>query len=119
MENELETSQDTLRIKTDEKGRFMEGTAPGPGRPKGSISIKDKVRQYLDSHPEEVEEIVEHFVKKNRELMWQMLEGRPPQKLEQEGEISLKHYVITDDGTNPSESLQPSSESETSNSGQA
>ena len=47
------------------------------GRPKGSISIKDKIRQRLDEHPEEVEEIVKHFIEKNRELMWTMLEGSP------------------------------------------
>ena len=28
-------------------------------------------------NPKEVEEIVKHFVTKNRELMWQMLEGSP------------------------------------------
>lgn len=70
----------------DEKGRLIKGTPPGPGRPKGSISIKDKVRQYLQDHPEEVEAIVEHFVKSNRELMWQMLEGRPQQDVVSDGE---------------------------------
>lgn len=69
----------------DEKGRLLPGTPPGPGRPKGSVSIKDKVRQYLESHPEEVEAIVEHFVKNNRELMWQMLEGRPQQDVTSDG----------------------------------
>ena len=70
----------------DEKGRLLPGTPPGPGRPKGSISIKDKVRQYLEDHPEDVEEIVKHFVKSNRELMWQMLEGRPYQDILSGGE---------------------------------
>lgn len=73
-----EIKQDPLE--RDEKGRLVKGTPPGPGRPKGSVSIKDKVRQYLESHPEEVEAIVAHFVKNNRELMWQMLEGRPSQQ---------------------------------------
>lgn len=59
-----------------ETGKFRPGN-PGGGRPKGSISIKDKVRQHLENHPEEVEAVVTHFVKNNRELMWQMLEGRP------------------------------------------
>ena len=69
----------------DEKGRLLPGTPPGPGRPKGSISIKDKVRQYLEAHPKDVEEIVKHFVKSNRELMWQMLEGRPQQDVTSDG----------------------------------
>ena len=55
------------------------------GRPKGSISIKDKVRQYLELHPNEVDEIVKHFVNNNRELMWQMLEGRPQQDVTSDG----------------------------------
>lgn len=74
------------RLKRDDKGRLVKGTPPGPGRPKGSISIKDKVRQYLEEHPDEVDSIVRHFVSKNRELMWQMLEGRPQQDLTTGGE---------------------------------
>lgn len=52
-------------------------TGNAAGRPKGSISIKDKIRQHLDEHPEEMGNIVKHFVEKNRELMWTMLEGSP------------------------------------------
>lgn len=74
------------QIERDEKGRFLPGHEGGPGRPKGSISIKDKIRQYLEEHPEDVEEIVHHFIKDNRELMWQMLEGRPQQDVTSGGE---------------------------------
>lgn len=67
-------------------GTFGPGNNANPlGRPKGSISIKDKVRQYLENNPNEVEAIVEHFVKNNRELMWQMLEGRPQQDVVSDG----------------------------------
>lgn len=71
----------TNGIKRDAEGKIVEGSGPlNPnGRPKGSISIKDRVRQYLEDHPEDVEQIVQHFVRTNRELMWQMLEGRPNQ----------------------------------------
>lgn len=62
---------------------FKKGKSGNPkGRPKGSISIRDKIKQHLNEHPEEVEEIVKHFVKTNRELMWQMLEGKPKQQME-------------------------------------
>jgi hypothetical protein len=77
-------SEDAL--KRDAKGRLVAGTPPGPGRPKGYVSIKDKVRQYLEDNPSEVESIVKHFVTRNRELMWQMLEGRPQQDLTSAGE---------------------------------
>lgn len=111
--------EETPRIKTDEKGRFVEGTAPGPGRPKGSISIKDRVRQYLEANPEDVEEIVRHFVKKNRELMWQMLEGRPSQGIEHSGEITERQYIITRDGTSQDKSIFPTLDPISSNSGQS
>jgi len=86
----MEDKQDKTspKLARDENGRLIGGQESlNPlGRPKGSISIKDKVRQYLESHPDEVEKIVEHFVKTNRELMWQMLEGRPYQDIVSGGE---------------------------------
>ena len=89
MDTEKETSQVNNSDKTEEKQKshlFQPGQSGNPkGRPKGSISIKDKVRQYLEDHPEEVSAIVEHFVKNNRELMWQMLEGRPQQDVTSDG----------------------------------
>lgn len=75
---------------TDENGKewpthlhakmWQPGVSGNPkGRPKGSISIRDKIRQYLEDNPMEVERLVHHFVNNNPELMWQMLEGRPAQ----------------------------------------
>ncbi len=54
-----------------------EWTGNKNGRPKGSISIKDRVRQWLDEHPEDLEKYVKYFANENRELSWQMLEGSP------------------------------------------
>ena len=82
----------------DENGKFKEGHVGIGGRPKGSISIKDEVRKHLEAHPEEVEEIVKHFVKTNRELMWQMLEGRPQQDVTSDGKaLPTPVYVPRDD----------------------
>lgn len=76
---------------------FKPGQSGNPaGRPKGSISIKDKIRQHLENNPDEVEEIVRHFVKNNRELMWQMLEGRPSQDVGVTGELVNK-VELTDE----------------------
>lgn len=80
---------DENAIKSEEKadraedGKFLEGHGiKSPGRPPGSLSIKEQIKKRLEEHPEEVKEIVEHFIKNNRELMWQMLEGKPKQQME-------------------------------------
>ena len=70
----------------NEDGTFAVGNSGGPGRPKGSLSIKDLVRQHLQDNPEELADFVRHFILKNRELAWQMLEGRPQQDVTSGGE---------------------------------
>lgn len=63
-------------------GTFPKGVSGNPhGRPKGK-TIKELVREYLQDHPEDMAKFVEHFVKKNRELGWQMLEGSPPKSVD-------------------------------------
>ncbi len=85
-------------IKQGAKGYFLEGTAPGPGRPKGSKSIKDAVRKWLENNPKDFEEFIGHFIKKNRELAWQMLEGRPPQDITTGGQpIPFTINIIKDE----------------------
>lgn len=76
------------RSNIDGKGRFVKGNPGGPGRPPGSLSIKDLVRQHLldPNNKEDLKKFVEHFIKKNRELAWQMLEGRPQQDVTSAGE---------------------------------
>lgn len=68
---------------------WLPGQSGNPaGRPKGSVSIRDKIRQYLEDHPGEVDRIVKHFVKENMEFMWQMLEGKPHQTVDTSMEIT-------------------------------
>ncbi len=64
----------------DKKGRLLPGQVSlNPnGRPKLK-TIKERVREYLDQHPEDMDGFVKHFVTESRELAWQMLEGRPSQ----------------------------------------
>lgn len=91
-----EPDKTSNKVERDAHGRILpgQGSLNPEGRPKGSISIKDKVRQYLQDHPDEVEEIVRHFVTKNRELMWQMLEGRPQADLNIGGQEENPFKII-------------------------
>ena len=66
-------------------GTFGPGNLANPnGRQKG-VSIKDRVRKWLEEHPDDMQAFVSHFVKENRELSWQMLEGRPQQDITSDG----------------------------------
>jgi hypothetical protein len=70
---------------------FPKGVSGNPkGRPKGSLSIKDAVRQHLEANPTDFQEFVAHFIKDNRELAWQMLEGRPSQDVGIAAEITTR-----------------------------
>ena len=83
-EEKLELQEDN-KPKRDEKGRLLPGNTANPnGRPKGK-TIKERVREWLEEHPEDMQAFVEHFVTKNRELGWQMLEGRPQQDIVSDG----------------------------------
>jgi hypothetical protein len=61
----------------DELGRLLPGSTANPnGRPKQK-TIRERIRERLDEHPEEMDAFVQYFIKENRALAWQMLEGRP------------------------------------------
>jgi len=67
-----------------EDGTFGPGNNANPtGRPKGK-TIKECLKDYLEEHPEEKARFVKYFVKKNRELGWQMLEGKPKASFDME-----------------------------------
>ena len=81
-----ETVKPVVRENRQENGQFGKDNNANPaGRPKGR-TIKERIREYLEDNPEEMLAFVEHFVKDNRALAWQMLEGRPPQDVTSGGE---------------------------------
>lgn len=77
------------------------------GRPQGSISIKQRVKQYLEDHPEEADLFVGEMVHKERKFTWQMLEGAPQTKtdLTSKGE-KLAITVLSFDEYSNSSQLQ-------------
>ena|SRR3990167_8737315 len=78
--DEQEKTGEIKKPQRDALGRLLPGNTANPhGRPINAWSIKDKVRQRLQENPGEFEEFVKHFTSKNKELGWQMLEGRPHQ----------------------------------------
>lgn len=99
MDTEEIKSQEEVTINNDVKPwLFKPGNPGGPGRPKGSVSIKDLVRQHLENNPEDLREFVTHFIKKNRELAWQMLEGKPQQDIVSDGkQLPTPIYIPRDD----------------------
>ena len=87
MENNVDNQQESngkLLGGITGKG-FMPGVSGNPeGRPKQK-TIKEMVREWLDEHPDDMISFVKHFSKKNRELAWQMLEGKPQQDVTSDG----------------------------------
>jgi hypothetical protein len=77
--------QEEITDKTDEKQNdkpwlFKPGQSGNPeGRPKGSVSIKDRIRKILEADPKRFEELCEYYLTENemRKLLWTMLEGNP------------------------------------------
>jgi hypothetical protein len=58
------------------------------------MTIKERVRNWLEEHPDDMESFVKHFIEKNRELAWTMLEGRPPQDLNLGGQEENPFKII-------------------------
>lgn len=87
--------------KRDDMGRFVEGNAGGPGRPKGSLSIMAKIKKYLEDNPNKLDELVQYYItnEKERSLLLQMIDGKPPQDLNlgQNQELPFTINVIRDD----------------------
>lgn len=61
--------------------QYQKGHSGNPkGKEPGTISIKQRVRQFLQDHPDEAEQFVADVVRKQRTFTWQMLEGSPQSK---------------------------------------
>lgn len=99
-EPEKQEKQVANKPERDNLGRLLPGNTANPnGRPRGK-TIKERVREWLEEHPDDMDAFVAYFVKTNKELAWQMLEGRPYQDILSGGEKLPTPilYVPTNDG---------------------
>lgn len=84
-------------LKRDTKGRLVKGTAPGPGRPKGKLSIKDTFRKMFEEEPDKFQEFLNGLMEKDKALIWQMLEGKPTQTIAGDSENPLRIITVDKD----------------------
>lgn len=89
-------------------GTFGPGNNANPdGRPKGK-TIKEMVREWLEEHPDDMKSFIEHFIKKDRQLAWRMLEGNPQQDVTSGGEKLptplLTHLNVPNNDSNSEDS---------------
>ena len=74
--------------------RFKEGEIHNPrGRGKGKFSITTQIIKRLDDNPEQLKEILDWLIENRKDLVWQMIDSRPPQDLKMSGEIRLPLYL--------------------------
>lgn len=95
----ISVQKQTKKPPTDKqvKARFKPGQSGNPlGKPPGTLSIKARVRAALEKDPDAMDKFVRHFTHKNRELTWQMLEGKPKQEnevtVDKEGIMALTDF---------------------------
>lgn len=93
-----ETNENVDKTYTDPvTGKFIPGN-PGGGRPKGTFSLKTKIIQQLESNPDQLQEVLDHIIKEERALLFQMIDGRPKQ--DHEVDIGFKPIPILGGITN-------------------
>ena len=80
----------------DDKGRFVDGN-PGPGRPKGSVSIVTAIKQRLKDKPEELDDIINGFFSKAKEgdvaamkVILDRIDGPVKQEVENSGDVTIR-----------------------------
>lgn len=82
-------SADNNGIKTDAKGKFIEGTVGGPGRPKGSLSLTTKIKQILEDNPHQLQSLIRQILEKHPDLVWKMVDGMPKQSVGLNGNLEI------------------------------
>ena len=108
-----EDSADTTAEEQDKYGhlrkyRWPKGVSGNPnGRPKGSLSPKDRIRQMFESNPEQFDDFLDEYIKdpQNKKHVVEMLDGKPSQSTDIN--LKLPQFIVdlikdgtSDQGTN-------------------
>ena len=99
----MDVPQEQAVIGRDNLGRFTPGTIANPGgRPKDSVSLVQKLRNYLAEHPEEANKVIESLVKQGKlgniiatKEMLDRIDGKVPETRRIEaGELPIRIVFI-------------------------
>lgn len=99
-----------MSIRDEKNGRFLQGHSGNPdGRPKGSKSLTDLLRQHLNQDGKReaiIEKVVDLAIQGERwatELVWDRLEGKPLQVIDIEQRII---EAAEREGVDPQEAVE-------------
>lgn len=109
----MESKENVEKTYTDpETGKFVKGN-PGGGRPKGSFSLMTRIKQYLEAHPDKVDELRDYYINDEsmRSLLLQMIDGRPQQDVTSGGEKLPTPLLHVFNNDSHKEDTQPEAES--------
>lgn len=85
--------------------RFQPGQSGNPsGRPKGSVSLQEKLRKYLNEHPEKADQIIENWVQQaaapafgfqHLKEALERVDGKVSEKLQVDAEVTVKRVILS------------------------
>lgn len=100
---------DEKPILQDEHGKFLPGTAAGPGRPAGSISIITRIKQKFEESPELFEAYVAEVLSdpRLRQEVIRQIDGAPKQSVDVTSDGKQLAVNVIAYGSNPTAPIQP------------
>ncbi len=106
--NQINNPPDNTGENRDNRGRFLSGTSGNPnGRPKGSVSITDGIKQKLEEIPEGkdktyleifITQILDRAIKGDHQLIkqiWDHIDGRAREAIEVNDNRPLPIPILT------------------------